>query len=126
MRRKRPPPLTGARAVRREKTYSAESGHAYRYFFCGQRPAGRGVEYVFEASGGREAFRPVSIFLDEAALAVWQSAHERELTAPERYAIAKLSLLRTFDSCPAPAAMPARVTVTPAAVASILETLGRD
>jgi hypothetical protein len=126
LRRGRTSPLTGGRAVPREKTYSAESGHAYRYYFRGQRPAGRGAEYVFDVSAGPRKFTPVSVFLDQAALAPWQAAHQRELSGPERHAIAKLSLLAALDSSPNPASVPAHVTVAPAAVASILETLGRD
>ena len=126
LRRDKPLPLTGARAVRREKTYSAGSGYVYRYCYCGQRLTGRGMEYVWETAADRHAVWPVSVFLSEAALASWQSAHQRELTGPERYAVAKMSLLRAFDQRPNPAAMREEVIVRPGDVASILETLGRD
>jgi hypothetical protein len=126
LRRDKPPPLTGARAVRREKTYSAESGYAYRYYYCGQRLTGRGMEYVWEAGADRHTVVPVSVFLSEAALASWQSAHQRELTGPERYAVAKMSLLRAFDLRPNPAAMREEVIVRPDDVASILDTLGLE
>ena len=126
LRRDNPPPLTGARTVRREKTYSAESGYVYRYFFCGQRPTGRGMEFVWEAAADRHVVWPVSVFLSEAALAPWQSARGRDLTGPERYAVAKMSLLRAFDHRPNPAAMRKEVLVRPDDVASILETLGID
>jgi len=39
LRKKKEAPLTGAPAVRRQKTYSAESGYVYQYFYEGQRPA---------------------------------------------------------------------------------------
>ena len=35
---KKPLPLTGAPAVRRLKSYSAQSGYVYQYFYEGQRP----------------------------------------------------------------------------------------
>ena len=41
LRKKKDAPLTGAPAVRRQKTYSAESGYVYQYFYEGQRPAAR-------------------------------------------------------------------------------------
>ena len=34
---KKPLPLTGAPAVRRLKSYSAQSGYVYQYFYEGQR-----------------------------------------------------------------------------------------
>jgi len=124
--RKTPPPLSGAPAVRREKNYTAESGYVYRYFYLGNRAAEGGTEYVFEVSADRHGFILVSVVLGEAALARWQSSHARDLAATERYAIAKMSLLRAFDQCPAPSEMPREVIVSAADVADILETLGID
>ena len=124
--RKTPPPLSGAPAVRREKNYTAESGYVYRSFYLGNRAAEGGTEYVFEVSADRHGFMLVSVALVEAALARWQSSHARDLAATERYAIAKMSLLRAFDQCPAPSEMPREVIVSAADVADILETLGID
>jgi len=54
---KKEAPLTGAPAVRRQKTYSAESGYVYQYYYEGQRPASRdgssGIEFVFNVSADR-------------------------------------------------------------------------
>lgn len=124
--RKEPPPLSGAPAVRREKYYTAESGYVYRYFYRGNRPAEGGTEYVFEVSADRHGFILVSVALGEAALARWQSSHARDLTATERYAIVKMSLLRAFEQCPAPSEMQREVIVSAAEVTGILETLGID
>ncbi len=126
LRHDKPPPLTGAPAVRREKTYSAESGYVYSYFYRGHRPCQGGAEHVFEVSANRRTFVPVSVLLSEAAVAPWQTAHGRELTGTEHYAIAKLSLLAAFDQRQDPSSMQQAVHVTPADVASILETLGID
>jgi hypothetical protein len=41
---KKPLPLTGAPAVRRLKSYSAQSGYVYQYFYEGQRPFHSGGE----------------------------------------------------------------------------------
>jgi hypothetical protein len=126
LRRDKLPQLSGGRAIRREKTYSAESGYVYRYSYCGQRLTDRGMEYVWEACADRQPLAPVSIFLSDAALAPWQSAHQRELAGPERYAVAKMALLRAFDARPNPAAVREDVIVNADDVTSILETLGLD
>jgi len=124
LHKKEPPPLRGAPAVRREKNYAAESGYVYHYFYRGNRLAEGGTEYVFEVGADRHGFNLVSVVLGEAALTRWQSSHARDLAATERYAIAKMSLLRAFDQWPAPSEMQREVTVSPADVIGILETLG--
>ena len=124
LRRKKQAPLSGAPAAPREKSYSAESGYVYSYLYRGHRPCRGDTEYVFEVSADRRTFSPVSVFLSEAALAPWQTAHRRELTAAERYAIAKLSLQRALDQSPGPARLSREVRIGPDIVAEILEKLG--
>src|SRR5213079_2313732 len=100
LRKKKEAPLTGAPKVRRQKTYSAESGYVYQYFYEGQRAAKRdgaeGTEYVFNMSADRKSSSPVSVFLSEQALETWQKEHERELVSTERYPVAKLALFQAF------------------------------
>ncbi len=119
------PRLTGAPAVRREKTYSAADGCVYNYFYLGHRPCRGGVEYAFEASRDRRTSSRVSVVLSNAALAPWQSAHQRELTGTERYAVAKLALQATFDRGRALTEQK-RIHVQPADAAAILGALGID
>jgi len=125
--RKKEAPLTGAPAVRRQKTYSAESGYVYQYFYEGRRPASRegkpGVQFVFNVSADRKSSFPVSVFVSDEALESWQQGHARELGSTERYAIAKMSLFRAFDQRPAPDAMSEEVRVQAADAESILATL---
>jgi hypothetical protein len=125
--RKKDAPLTGAPAVRREKTHSAESGYVYQYFYEGQRPAkrdsGPGGQYVFHVSADRKTSFPVSVFISESALEPWQREHGRELGSTERYAIAKLALFQAFDRRETPAAMSEEVRVSSEDVASFLATL---
>jgi hypothetical protein len=113
--RKKETPLTGAPAVRRQKTHSAESGYVYQYFFEGRRAATRGGEpgtqFVFNVSSDRKSSFPVSVFVADRALASWQREHERELGMTERYAVAKLALFQAFDSRPDPAALAEEVGV---------------
>lgn len=126
--RKKKPALTGAPAVRRQKTYSAQTGYVYQYCYEGQRPAvfdrDKGKEYVFGVTADRRTSFAVSVFVGEAALETWEREHSRPLSATERYAIAKLALFQAFDERPAPARMKDAVLVRAADVEAILQTLG--
>ena len=92
-------PLAGVPAVRRQKTYSAQSGYVYQYFYEGHRPssAERGTEYVFDVSSDRKTSSPVSVVVSDAAVASWQNESGRTLSATEQYAIAKMALFQAFD-----------------------------
>ena len=88
--------------VRRLKTYGSEMGHVYEYYFVGQRRAlesfGAGAaEFIFDVSSDRRTFFAISIFLLDEATADWAARHGRSLVDPERFAAAKLRLLRGFD-----------------------------
>lgn len=120
-------PLRGAPAVRRIKTYSAQSGYVYQYHYEGFRAApANGLEYVFAVSADRRTSIPVSVFLPNRATEPWEKEHGRELSGTERYAIAKMSLFQAFDERPDPSMMQQRVEVGPAGAASILSTLNID
>ena len=61
-------PLSGAPAIRRMKTYSAQSGYVYQYFYEGQRPlrgAEGGTEFVFSVSADRKTWHPVSVLVGD-------------------------------------------------------------
>lgn len=124
----KPQPLTGAPAIRRQKTYSGQSGFVYQYYFEGHRPFRRdrqeGTEYVFDVSADRKTSTAVSVLVSDAALEDWQSRHGRTLHPSERYAIAKIALFQAFDERPNPAAMSADVRVRAADVEAILIGLG--
>lgn len=125
---KKQQPLTGAPPVRRQKTYSAQSGYVYQYYYEGHRPYNRdrdkGAEYVFDVSADRKTSRPVSVLLSDTAVEDWENRHGRTLPGSERYAIAKMALFQAFDERPDPAAMTADVRVRAADVEAILITLG--
>lgn len=125
---RKPPPLTGAPAVRRQKTYSGQSGYVYQYFYEGRRDYKRdrdtGTEFVFQVSGDRKTSIPVSVLIAASALDDWQDRHGRTLHASERYAIAKMALFQAFDERPDPASMTADVRVRAADVEAILINLG--
>jgi hypothetical protein len=121
-------PLAGAPSVRRMKTYSAQSGYVYQYFYEGHRAfdAGgeRGVEFVFQISADRKAWSDLSVLVSESAIESWERANARELSASERYAIAKIALFQAFDERPGPAQMREHVRVRSADIDGIVETLG--
>lgn len=118
-------PLQGTPAAPRRKTYSADSGYVYTYYFEGYREAGPDVEFMFQMSASGEPFTPVSVSLTRPALDVWESAH-RALTPTECYALAKLALFQAFDERPDPAAMRRPVLVRPADAEALLERLELD
>jgi len=125
---RKPQPLTGAPPIKRQKTYSGQSGYVYQYYYEGHRPYKRerqsGTEHVFDVSGDRKTSMPVCVLVSDAAIEDWESRHGRTLYASERYAIAKMALFQAFDERPNPAAMSADVLVRAADVEAILITLG--
>lgn len=94
-------PLRGARPVRREKTYSADTGYVYQYFYEGYREAKRngesGTEHVFSVTSDRVSRFPINIFVPQSVVETWQSNNDRELTATEQYAVVKMTLFEVFD-----------------------------
>jgi len=121
-------PLAGVPTVLRQKTYSAQSGYVYQYFYEGHRPssAERGTEYVFDVSSDRKTSSPVSVVISDAAVANWQNESGRTLSATEQYAIAKMALFQAFDERESPEAMRQAVHVSPGAVQAILAALHID
>jgi len=126
--RKKSAPLSGAPAVRRQKTYSAQSGYVYQYFYEGQRPMSsqRGTEYVFNVSADRKTSSQVSVLISDEAMASWQQDSGRTLSATERYAIAKMALFQAFDERETPEKACADVQVDPVDVRAILASLNID
>jgi len=102
------------------KTYSAQSGYVYQYFYEGYQ----GETYVFSVSADRKNWHPVTVTVSAAALRAWEAAHARELSSTERYAIAKMALFQGFDERPNPGAMGAEVRVREDEVERLVETLG--
>ena len=94
-------PLRGARPVRREKTYSADTGYVYQYFYEGYREVERnsqsGREHVFSVTSDRVSRFPLRIFLAQQTVDAYYRKHDRELNATEQYAIVKMRLFEVFD-----------------------------
>ena len=122
-------PLSGGPAVRRLKTYSAQSGYVYQYQYEGKRPwTGRagdsGTGFVFTISADRKSWHPLSVIVNESAVQAWERSHGRTLSSTERYAIAKMVLFAAFDERESPAAMLQSVNAGEAEVAQFAERLG--
>lgn len=88
-------------ALRRVKTYTAQTGLVYEYYFVGQREALSfeisATEYIFDVISDRRARYSVSVFVRQDGLDSWALTHGRKLGDPERYAAAKLRLQQGFD-----------------------------
>jgi hypothetical protein len=88
---------------RRHKTYAAETGVSYQYFFVSRhrvlRPEGQGLgsDYLFAVTADKSVPFTLRIFVSDRALAAWREIHGRELDANEQYALAKMRLFRGFD-----------------------------
>jgi len=121
-------PLTGTPPVRRLKTYSAQSGYVYQYYYEGHRDfragADTGVEFVFSISADRKNWRATSVLVSQAAIREWEESHARQLSSTEWYAVAKMALFQAFDERTAPGQMKDEVRVRAADVDAIIETLG--
>lgn len=124
---KPPPPLKGSPKVRREKTYSAETGYVYQYFYLGYREAERGGEegneHLFSVTSDRTSRFTLKLFLGRNALAPWETENKRELIPTEQYALVKLSLFQTFDERTDFDGENAEVAITPEQVHEHVNTL---
>lgn len=95
------PELRGRPAVRREKSYAADSGYVYQYTYEGYRPATRagveGRQFVFDCTSDRASRFSISIFAPSSSFAEWERSADRELNDVERYAVVKMRLFEILD-----------------------------
>ena len=88
-------------AARRVKSYSAESGYVYQYYFFevqkSHRGKSSGTEYVYMVSTDRKTVFPVRIFVRSDAVGAWAKRNGRALSGTEEYAVAKMRLFQLFD-----------------------------
>ena len=90
-------------SVRRVKTYTAQTGYVYEYYFVGKRealpgdPFAASTEFVFDVSPDRKTVFAVSVFLLPHALDAFGAERGRTLSEPEQYAAAKLCLQKGFN-----------------------------
>ena len=114
--------------VRRIKTYSADTGYVYQYYFEAVRPQQQrggqeGTEYVYSVSRDRKHRFAVPIFLHREALEAWARVHGRPLTGTEEYAAAKMRLFSAFDEIQELEAERLTIEVTPENLEALLAQL---
>ena len=118
--------------VRRLKTYTGETGYVYQYYFVGKRPAlpddpaSPATEFVFDVSSDRKQTFAISIFLRHAAVAVWQSQHQRDLAEAEQYAATKMRLFRAFNEIENLLGQGRRLMIDSEELEQLLSDLGVD
>ncbi len=110
----------------RLKTYTAETGYVYQYYFVGKRRALEqpAAEYIFDVSSDRKIRFSVSVFVQDEATAQWRAAHGRELVDAEVYAAAKMQLTRAFDEFEKMFDLGRQLLVDSATLEDLLATLG--
>ena len=95
------PELRGRPAIRREKSYAADSGYVYQYTYEGYRPATRdgveGRQFVFDCTSDRASRFSISIFAPSDSFTEWERSADRELNDVERYAVVKMRLFELLD-----------------------------
>ncbi len=118
--------------VRRLKTYTAETGFVYQYYFVGKRPALNGdpaapaTEFVFDVTSDRKQTFAISIFLQDQAVAAWQTRHGRNLVEAEQYAATKVRLFRAFNEIDDLLEQGRRLIVASEELEELLAELGVD
>lgn len=115
--------LSGAPAVRRWKTYSAQTGYVYQYVYLGRRKRAGDTEYVFDVTADRKSTFSVSVLLLDDAVGSWEGDNRFSLRDNERHGIAKMALFQAFDERPRPDLMRAAVLVRRADLEAIAATL---
>ena len=118
--------------VRRLKTYTAQTGYVYDYYFVGKRPAlpsdplAPSVEYIFDISSDRKTTCAVSVFLSPQVVESYAAGHGRTLSEPEQYAAVKMRLLQALDEIPDMLHDGRRLTLDVEALSALLESVGID
>ena len=114
----------------RLKTYSAESGYVYQYYFLKSQPLRRvwgrgGLVFFFNVTSDRKNFFVIEVLVEDRAARAWQKLHGRELAETEKYAAAKMRLFRAFNEAASPEDLHP-VTVNERNIEELLEPLRLD
>ncbi len=118
--------------TRRLKTYVAQTGYVYEYYFVGKRSALAGdpqapaTEFIFDVSSDRKTTYAVSVFLAPTALEVYATLSQRTLSEPEQYAAVKLRLMQAFDEIADMRHQGRRLILEAEALPALLASVGID
>jgi hypothetical protein len=116
--------------VRRLKTYTAQTGYVYDYYFVGKRAALEGdplapaTEYVFDISCDRKTTCAVSVFLSPQVVEAYTTSRGRTLSEPEQYAAVKMRLLQALDEITDMLHNGRRLTLDAEILSALLESVG--
>lgn len=114
------------------KTYTAQTGYVYQYYFVGQRdalasdPQSPATEYIFDVTSDRKTMFAVSVFLGPGAIQAWSVARGRDLSQPECYAAVKLRLMQGFDEITDMLQSGRRLRVEGSEICDLLDSIGID
>jgi hypothetical protein len=118
--------------LRRIKTYTAQTGYVYQYYFVGKRtalpnaPESPAIEYIFDVTSDRKTVYAVSVFLQPEALTSWAACRGRALGDSEQYAAVKLRLMQAFDEIPDLINSGRRLLVSGENIIPLLESIGLE
>jgi len=119
--------MTRPEAVRRVKSYSAETGYVYQYYFYEVQKTRRGLsagtEYVYMVSADRKKAFPLRIFVRRDAKEKWGRKVGRVLSGTEEYAVAKMRLFQALDEIEDVAAHSADLVVDESNLEALLAQL---
>jgi hypothetical protein len=116
--------------VRRLKTYTAQTGYVYEYYFVGKRPAladdplSPATEFIFDVSSDRKTTYAVSVFLPPQVVETYTATHERTLSEPEQYAAIKMRLLQALDEITDMLRDGRRLTLDTESMSALLQSVG--
>lgn len=114
------------------KSYTAQTGYVYQYYFVGKRPALKddaeapATEYIFNVTADRKTTFAVSVFLAPQTLQEWSASRGRDLSEPEQYAAAKLRLMQACDEIADMLHQGRRLRLDAESLATLLESIGVD
>ena len=114
------------------KTYTAQTGYVYQYYFVGQRdaldsdPESPATEYIFDVTSDRKTTFAVSVFLGPPATQAWRATRGRALSQPECYAAVKLCLMQGFDQIADMLQSGRRLRVEASEICDLLDSIGID
>lgn len=115
------------RGTGRPRSYTADSGCVYHYTFAGFRRIARNgepyVEYVFNVAVDDQQPSSIAVLLAERRLREW-TGKQRDLSASERYGMAKVCLKRALDRFSDRESVEDKVVPGRAEIAEVAETLG--
>lgn len=105
--------------VRREKTYSAMTGHVYQYRFL----EAEGTAHVFEVTAGNAPPFRVRVELAQTGLEACENRMGTPLRWNELYALAKLKFFRAMDEEDSPSSLALGVCASPEEMLEFLREL---